>query len=289
MKICLLIINYNGLKHLEAYLGNISGACIKNNISLIITDGQSTDGSIEYLAANGYNYTVTPLPRLGFANNINNGLKYAMSVDSFDYYIISNNDIEINEQLFGVWENVLVNINKIDPKHGLIGFDEVLRDRRDYFAAFRYDTYSFESIKKVSEIPGFFMIIRQAVIATVGFFDEEYFMYGEDNDFFTRSQKAGFTLYNTFLPVLHYSEGSSSNDKLTSWYVYRNAFLYAQKNLGVAGFLRILASFINQIYNPFFKRRNAGNMRVARNGFIYNNYLLIKSLAWNLKYRFKKH
>lgn len=288
MNLCLLIINYNGLRYLERYLKGISEACNRNNITLIVTDSGSSDGSLQYLADHAYQYTVTLEPAKGFANNVNHGIQYAMCVSSFDYFIISNNDIEVSGELFPVLKSTLKMINEKFPDNGIIGFDEVLVDRADYFKAFSYSGYESSAVKKVNDIPGFFMIIRKEVIENIGLFDEEYFMYGEDNDFFTRAKKAGFGIYNTFLPVLHYSEGSSADSKKTSWYVYRNAFLYAQKNLGFTGSMKMFLSFINQIYNPFFKDKNAGNARVTRNGFFYNNYLLAKSLAWNIRYFLKR-
>lgn len=289
MNICLLIINYNGLRYLERYLQGIADACTLNHIQLIVTDGGSSDGSLPFLADHEYEYTITPEPAKGFANNVNHGIRYAMSRGNFEYFIISNNDIEISNELFPVVKNSLQAINENFPDNGIIGFDEILVNRNDYFKAFLYSEYSTAAIKKVEDIPGFFMIVRKEVIKVIGFFDEEYFMYGEDNDFFARAKKAGFGIYNTFLPVLHYSEGSSSGSKRTSWYVYRNAFLYAQKNLGFAGTVKMFFSFLNQIYNPLFKNKNAGNARVTRNGFLYNNYLLAKSLVWNFRYFLKKN
>lgn len=284
MKICLLIINYNGIKYLPYYLENISKFCQQNEIKLIVTDDQSHDESIEFLQKSNFEYTVNDGGKHGYAANINHGIRYALGLDNFDYFIISNNDIEISEHLFGTLKKALLAVNNKKQKHGLLGFDEIYQDRHSYFKAFDYSMYDTESIKEVDHIPGFFFIISNELIREIGYLDEDYFMYGEDNDYFVRAQKANFKLFNSFLPVMHYSEGSSTNNKLTSWYVYRNSFLFAQKNLGLLQTGKLLLSFLNIIYNPFCNNNHPSSIRIKRNGFLYNNYLLLKSIAWNLKY-----
>ena len=165
-------------------------------------------------------------------------------------------------------------VNRTDSQLGIIGFDEIPVERKEYFFNYNFDDYNTDLVKRVNIIPGFFFIITRELLIKVGQFDEEYFMYGEDNDYFKRAQKAGFSIYNTYLPIMHYSEGSSSNSKQTSWYVYRNAFLFAQKNLTITATLKLLLSFINIIYNPFYKTDDPSRLRVKRNGFFYNNYPL---------------
>ena len=284
MKICLLIINYNGIKYLSNYLENISKFCRQSGIRLIITDDDSKDESIPFVKLLNYEYTINTGDKHGFAANVNHGIKYALKLDDFDYFIISNNDIEISEHLFVPLKSVLMSTSQKNQKLGLIGFDEINKDDQCYFHEFDYSAYDVADIKEVNQIPGFFFIISKELISEIGYFDEEYFMYGEDNDYFVRAQNAKFKIFNSFLPVMHYSEGSSLNTKLTSWYVYRNSFLFAQKNLGPMETVLLLLSFLNIIYNPFYKNSSPSSMRIKRNGFIYNNYLLLKSLAWNLNY-----
>ncbi len=288
-KIGLVITNYNGLRYLSAYLPDMANACKEQGITLVVTDNGSTDGSVEYLKNGGYRYTVNPILGKGYASNLNNGIRYINSIGEFDYLVLSNNDISFNTALFHCFHRVCDLLKKKYPRHGLIGFDEVLKDRIDHFKNFEFNKYDPELIAAATDMIGFFFFaIPVNVIKDVGYFDEEYFIYGEDNDYFTRVTRAGYTCVQTHLPVMHYAEGSSTNSKQTSWYVYRNAFLFAQKNLGFIQCLKMLASFINQIYNPFHKPVNPSQGRVKRNGFWYNNYLLLKSLAWNTRYFIKK-
>ncbi len=288
MKLCFIIINYNGLKFLEKYLDSISIFCKENNIYLLITDDKSSDSSINYLKSNNYNYTINNRKTSGFASNVNNGITYATCHDDFDYYIIANNDIAIREDFSNIFNDTIDYIRKNIKKVGLIGFDEINANKINYFNSFSNQSYSFEKIKLVENIPGFFFIITRELFDTIGYLDEEYFMYGEDNDYFERTKKANYKIINTLLPVMHHSEGSSSNNKRTSWYAYRNALLFAQKNLGFLGVYKTILSLLNQIYNPFHKITNPSTLRIKRSGFFYNNFFLFKSIIWNLKYYLKK-
>jgi hypothetical protein len=289
MRICFLVVNYNGIFFLNKYLDNISLHCVKNCIELIVTDDQSTDNSIDYLKSNRINFTINNSPKHGFASNVNNGIKYAKSISNFDYFIIANNDIELREEFIGKVCELLKYIKSKDNNFGILGFDEILLNRINYFYEFNFNNYSVYSTIRVKEIPGFIFILSDQLINHVGFFDEDYFMYGEDNDYFTRTLKANYTIYNSFLPVMHYSESSSTNNKFTSWLAYRNAFLYAQKNLTLFQTLKLLLAFINLIYNPFYHNNSVSGLRIKRSGFIQNNYMLIKSIIWNTKYFLINH
>ncbi len=288
MNILLLVVNYNGDKFLPTYLPDLVNFTNDSGISLLVTDDQSTDGSINYLKGNNISFIQNNGQNHGFAANVNNGLRFAKSLNEFDYFIIANNDVTISSFLLPTLKNSIAYIIKRDSRLGILGFNEMFFSQNKDFLAFDYSAYIPKQLTKTNFLAGCFFLITKRLIDEIGYMDEEYFMYGEDNDYFIRTQKAGFSIYNTNLPVLHYSEGSSVNIKLTSWYVYRNAFLFAQKNLGLVGCIRIFISFLNQIYNPFYKPKDPGNFRVIRNGVFYNTYLLIKSILWNIKYYYKK-
>ena len=287
-KICVIITNYNGYEFLQKYLLNIQLACAENEITLIVSDNGSTDSSISYLQQHKIIYTINKTHGPGFAGNVNNGIEFSSTIDEFDHFVIASNDVEIHKQFFFYLNQVLVDLEVADPKYGLLGFEEVTIDKKEYFYEFDYSIENIKINKRVNEIQGFLFAIKKEVVEQVGLLDEEYFMYGEDNDYFYRIRKAGYTIYLSQLPALHYSEGSSANPKKTSWLVYRNAFLFAQKNLGFLGFLKMLFAFIYLIYNPFDKRNDPSALRIKRCGFLYNNYLLCKSLIWNGRYFINK-
>lgn len=121
------------------------------------------------------------------------------------------------------------------------------------------------------------------------FFDEEYFMYGEEIDLFYRIKNKGFQILNCGLSLLHISEGSGEVKGNNSWLAYRNAILFAFKNLSCWGVIKTILSLLNQIYNPFLRRKHDPSyIRIVRSGFIRNNFLLLKSIYWNIKNKYNE-
>lgn len=282
MDICLLVINYNGMCFLPLYFPSLQLQCLQNDIDIYVTDDQSTDESITYLQEITGNFIINQGENHGFAANVNNGIRFAMSHKKYDYLIVANNDIVVQDGFFEVLKKTLNVLSVTDCKFGLLGVNEIFPMYKELAEKYSYAKFDPTSIKKVDNIPGFFFVIAAELIGQVGYLDESYFMYGEDNDYFARTIKNGYRIYQSELPVIHFSEGSSNNSQVTSWYVYRNAFLYARKNLDFVGIIRMFLSFIYKIYNPFYQPQNPGNERIVRNGFFYNNYLLAKSILWNV-------
>ena len=286
-EIGLLIINYNGMKFLSELLPEIVTECEANSVSLLICDDQSTDGSLDYVKQLGVSYLSNTSTSHGYAANANVGLKELYDHSTCQYFIVANNDIRLSTDIFKKIGQVLSQLHFSSSKLGLLGFHEVIAKQHEQSNSSELFSEK-DTPDRVNEIPGFFFLITRKLLGTIGFMDEEYYMYGEDNDYYIRAMKAGFSIYQSHIPVYHFSEGSSTNEKMTSWYVYRNAFLFAQKNLGFKGVMKMFFSFVYQIYNPFYKPSNPGNVRVVRNGFMYNNYLLGKSILWNLRYYLHK-
>jgi GT2 family glycosyltransferase len=288
MKICLIVVNYNGINFLPKYLDKIINECNIHNINLLVTDDNSTDQSALYIQDKNVAVTINNKKNHGFAANLNHGILFSKSIDDFDYFLISNNDIEFANGFFNLLNKVLNYLKSEYTNIGLIGFQEINQNDDTNFKNYNYENFDSKQISICSEIPGFFFLISKELLNTIGYFNEEYFMYGEDNDYFYRAKSAGYLILNTNIPVMHYSEGSATNHKLTSWYVYRNMLLFAQNNLNFFKTLKLLCAVLNIIYNPFYKVTSPSANRIKRNGFFYNNYLLLKSIVWNLKYLIKK-
>ncbi|MHA8078884.1 glycosyltransferase family 2 protein [Aquirufa antheringensis] len=284
MNICLIVINYNGLEFLKKYLLNLDKGCIDNGIDLYVTDDRSKDNSVNFLVENNIKYFISERVNKGFASNVNNGILCSKDIKPYDYFLIANNDIETDKFFFENLSN-LVNRLVFEQNIGIVGFKEVVVNSNNFAV---YSTKAIDlNFRDVNSIPGFFFLISNTLIDKIGLFDEEYFMYGEDNDYFFRTIKSGFRIISTDIPVLHFSEGSSVNSKLTSWYIYRNFLLFTVKNKGFFGFIKAILKLVYYIFIPFTKNTSPSVLRIRRNGFLYNNYLLFKSILWNIKYFLK--
>jgi hypothetical protein len=104
------------------------------------------------------------------------------------------------------------------------------RGRASYTDPTAYDT---EGV--VGAVNGAFMLMREDVVRTVGGFDEDYWMYGEDLDLCLRTTQAGWDVYYwPGLEVVHVKGGSSGKARSARvnwafhsamWIFYRKHFL----------------------------------------------------------------
>jgi hypothetical protein len=276
MKICLIIINYEGELFLTNNIVNLKKGCANTGIDLFVTDDVSKDASIFFLKSESVDYTVNLNDNHGFASNVNNGIKFASAKDHYDFFLISNNDIDTRSIDFNLLKANVIKANLTFKKIGLIGFKES-------HSNFNKNLLFTNLIIKTNEIPGFFFAISKELIQEIGYLDEEYFMYGEDNDYFFRTLKAGYEIVQVDQNIIHFSEGSTKNKHKTSWLVYRNAGLFAVKNLNFYESVKYFLSFINIIFNPFYTSSHPSYIRVKRSGILVNTGFLIASILWNLK------
>jgi hypothetical protein len=91
-----------------------------------------------------------------------------------------------------------------------------------------------DEIAEVKAISGSCMIIRRAVINSIGFFDERFFAYQEDADYSFRARQAGWKVF--YVPgaeVTHFGGKGGSGHRpmrnIIQW--HRSYFLYYRKHL----------------------------------------------------------
>jgi GT2 family glycosyltransferase len=70
------------------------------------------------------------------------------------------------------------------------------------------------------------MLVRGAILRTVGLLDEAFFMYGEDLDWAMRIKRAGWKImYNGQVTVTHYKRASSRQRSTQSLIAFYQAML----------------------------------------------------------------
>lgn len=93
------------------------------------------------------------------------------------------------------------------------------------------DRGQYDQIEETDYVSGCGMFIKREVLDEIGFFDERYFLYYEDNDISVRAQRAGWKLL--FVPqakMWHFNAGSSEvGGPLHDYYIARNRFLFGMK------------------------------------------------------------
>ena len=286
-----IIPNKNGLEHLKYSLASLSKSTYQN-YKIILVDSDSSDDSIVFVKEKYDNIIIlSNKGKKGFAGGVNTGIKFAMQ-NKADYIAIFNSDI----QVLNNWLELSMTIFDKDSKIGIVGFLEILKENETYFFS---NTIEPNSVSKqfVEAVAGCLFIINANLVKEIGYLDEDYYMYGEDNDWFYRVQKSTFSIVETNVPVWHYGEGSSKKNKfLPTWYSYRNAIRFSIKNQSLLMNFRMLLSLLNQGCNIFLKKNHPSIKRLQRYNPIINIFLITGSLIWNtvnivptLKARYNKN
>ncbi len=240
MRVSILIINWNGLEHLETCLESLKAQSFQD-FEVVMVDNGSIDGSMEFIRDRYPWVKLVPLSRnTGFATGNNVGLAHA----SGEYIVTLNNDTRADPK----WLAALVKVADANPRAGMIGsricsFEDpdvidslghgVCRDgmSRGRFRLRRYSTMTMEEVEEIIFPSACVCLYRRAMLDEVGFFDDDYFAYAEDTDLGLRGRLAGWgALLATQAIVYHkYSRTGGVFSPFKLYLVERNHYWVALK------------------------------------------------------------
>ena len=100
---------------------------------------------------------------------------------------------------------------------------------------------------EVDSVVGAFMLMRRSVLEKVGYFDEDYFLYGEDIDLCFRVKKAGFKVMYVPQVKIKHVKGISSGIKKHSQ--ARSFAGESTKNLALNYFYGTMKLFYKKHYS----------------------------------------
>ncbi len=208
-KTAVVILNYNGKKHLNTYLPSVV-THTPSEVDIIVADNGSTDDSIAFLKKNYPNIRVIELPEnLGFAEGYNAALKQI----SATYYILLNSDVRVvegwvtplikclsqNETIAACQPKILSDTNPDYFEHA--GASGGFIDRWGYpFCRGRIldqierDGGQYDDDTSIFWATGAAMAVRADLFHGIGQFDGMYFAHFEEIDLCWRLKRAGYDI-----------------------------------------------------------------------------------------------
>jgi hypothetical protein len=225
----------------------------------------------------------------GFAYGNNLGIRTACNFRVPDYIYLLNPDAQVR---LGAIQT-LVDFLETHPEAGIAGSSFETVDGKDWPYAFRFPGLISEAIsgievglatrmfkrwqvaipmprdsQPIDWICGASVMIRWAVLSSIGGMDENYFLYFEETDFCYRAKKAGFsTWYVPDSRVMHIMGQSTSVTDIKTvaarfpgyWFQSRNRFFAMTYGVGRAMLIDVLAIIARIIGNS--KRLILGRSR----------------------------
>ena len=261
----ILIPNYNGAIFIADTVDRFSKGFPSTLITVV--DDASTDDSVARLSATSARIFVRK-KNGGFAAAVNTGLQFLAEV-GVDYVLVANSDVVVDEDKCAAIAAVL-DSPILAPNTAVLGFLE--------------ESVKNSAKNQGSNISGFLFALNMDTVKAIGFFDESFYMYGEEQDYFRRIEDAGFGIQQTEIRVRHLVEGSGGRAKLrNSWLAIRNSLYLETKRLAFWSICRkagVLFLLINRLYRP-----QAGEdpslRRVLRPGIVLGNLFLFFAISWN--------
>jgi len=276
--VCVVIPNKNGLAHLAYSLPPLLATDYPAFKAVLVED-RSSDGSADFVREKFPSVLVLEnKAKRGFAATVNVGVRHALEQQA-EFVAVFNSDIKVPAW----WLKQAVAVFRENGAAGIVGFREVLR--REGEGEFAPNPPAELRYAGSESLNGFLFVVRASVFRELGLLDEDYFMYGEDNDLVCRVLKAGYTILTADVPVWHYGEGASSKNRfLPAWLTYRNAIRFSLKNSGFTGAARMAAALFYHGCLPHFDGdlTDPSLKRQRRYAPPVNFFLLAGSLGWNL-------
>lgn len=254
MKISVIIVNYNVKYFLEQCLYSVLKSLVGIDSEVIVVDNNSVDGSEGMVKSRFPNVTlIVNKENLGFAkaNNL------ALSVAQGEYNLLLNPDTVIEESTFSKcigFMDAHQEVGALGPKmingkgHFLpeskrgiptpeVAFYKIfgltrLFSKSKVFGKYYLGHTSHNDVQEVEVLTGAFMFIRRSALDKIGFFDEDYFMYGEDIDLSYRLIKAGYkNIYFPQTTIIHYKGESTKKGSLNYVLIFYKAMqIFAKKH-----------------------------------------------------------
>lgn len=232
-KIMLVIVNYNEPENTIKLINTIAGfKCAHYIERILILNNGAKNVDLDGLRANRLKIESKLIDNNGFGAALNIGIRRAIELD-FDFIWSLNVDVEISE-------NTLEELLKVIREDRIVG--SVIHDRSESGYIYQYGTNGLNtwrgyqhvkpSIKNeiiVDAVAGTSMVIGRKVFSNT-IFDEQYFMYVEENDYCYFAKKNGYRSYVCTKSVVVHQSGGSFNNKSIRWYYkVRNLLRFKEK------------------------------------------------------------
>lgn len=256
-KVAIILVNYGDYaeRFFDDCIESINKLKYGGEIKLFIVDNASTDKSFQYLYARAPNAEyVLNKENDGFAKGNNDAMKIALA-QGFDYIVLFNMDtivdancvfrmveaIEADDKVGAVQARVMLHpdtntINSIgNASHFLgfgycVGYGEGMKDK------------GF-NVRDIAYPSGAAVLFRRDILEKVGLFDEEFWMYNEDQDLGWRIWLAGRKcVVASRAIVFHKYEFSRSMTKY--YWMDRNRILVSLKNYHFLSLLVFFPAFL---------------------------------------------
>lgn len=254
IKTAIVILNWNGLKFLQMFLGKVVEYSLDDQTEIFVADNGSTDDSVSWLKDN---YPLISLINLKKNHGFAGAYNIALNQIDAKYYVLLNTDIEVTEG----WLQPLVefmdkNIDVASCQPKILSYNSKAQFEYAGAGGGFIDKYGYPFCRgrifnNVEEEKGQYddsidifwssgacMVTRRVAWEKCSGFDDDFFAHMEEIDLCWRFQKNGYrNSYVGSSVVYHVGGGTLPYDSPFKTYLnFRNSLFLLYKNLPDSGF-----------------------------------------------------
>ncbi len=267
VKLSVIIVNYNVKEFLLNSVSSIKKAADGIPIEIIVVDNASEDGSVEALRQKFPDVKIIAnKENVGFGKANNQGLEIAQG----EYVLLLNPDTLLKDNTLTKMlefmdahtDTGLATCKVLNPDGTLqlacrrsfprpwVSFTKIiglssLFPKSKLFAKYNLTYLDENETYEVDAVSGSFMFLRGEAIKSVGGFDPDFFMYGEDLDLCYRIKEKGWKVY--YYPeteIIHYKGESAKRSSIDETRLFYNAMsLFVEKHFSSSWFLKAFLKF----------------------------------------------
>jgi GT2 family glycosyltransferase len=250
------------------------------NFSILIVDNGSTDDSVQVLSERFPDLPLLQLPENRYyAGGNNAAIAQAISAGA-DYIMLLNNDTVVHPDFLNSLVDAMNKDSSLAAVGGIVYFygeDKLIQSTGEYInfrSGYTYtlghrdkDLNQFAYPRKVDYITGAAILIRSAVLKTIGLLDEHLMLYCEETDWCLRARTKGYrVMFTPNSKVFH--KGSISTTSIKPfvafllvrnkiWLIKRHASASDKLLFHISGFFyryprAILGTLYRKEYSQFF-------------------------------------
>jgi GT2 family glycosyltransferase len=255
-----IIVSPNYKDHAQRYLRDCLESLRRQDWAgdkkIFITDNQSTAESFAFLKEMAPGAEIIRNENNdGFAKGNNDAMRLALK-EGYDYFILFNMDTIVEADCI----SHLVKTAESDGAIGAVQARLMLWPDKDkinslgnvtHFLGFGYcegygeefSSVHFQSVRNICYPSGAVVLYKKEVLERIGLFDEEFWMYNEDQDLGWRIWLAGWRCVLASQAVVYHKYEFARNAQKFYW-VDRNRILVMIKNYDIATLLLISPAFV---------------------------------------------
>ena len=249
----IILLNWNAYEDTFACLKSLENLTY-DHFHVFLVDNDSQDDSFSKLK-NDYESDSFLIPvtfiqsggNIGFAGGNNVGIKEAYE-KGYEYFWLLNNDTEVDSEAL----TPLVNYLKENKDVGIVGSkiyyygtnkiwfaggtDNLNTGKTVHIGMGEEDQGQYNENIEVGYITGCSLAFKRELIDSIGYMDEDYFLYYEETDWNVHARKQGWRVVYLFKSVVYHkvSQSMKTNNQypavFVDYYDIRNSYYFLKRN-----------------------------------------------------------